>query len=87
MTDIEKTAPDGVAPLQAAEAATGGREETVTLTRAELMGGIIVGIGGEHDPVPTQAQVDRAVDQIFRYARRRDQHAAQPPSSEASPHE
>ncbi|PWK81687.1 hypothetical protein C8D88_11698 [Lentzea atacamensis] len=50
--------------------------ETVTLTRAELMSGILVGIGGEHDTVPTQEQLDRAVDMIFRYARRRDASSA-----------
>lgn len=53
-----------------------GIEETVRLTRAELMSGILVGIGGEHDTVPTQAQLDRAVDMIFRYARRRDRQVA-----------
>lgn len=53
-----------------------GVEETVRLTRAELMSGILVGIGGAHDVVPTQAQLDRAVDMIFRYARRRDQQVA-----------
>lgn len=54
-----------------------GVEETVRLTRAELMSGILVGIGGAHDVVPTQAQLDRAVDMIFRYARRRDRQVAE----------
>lgn len=76
MTDEE----DVAAPLQAAEAAT--MDERVWLSRAELMSGILVGIGGEHDVVPTQEQLDRAVDMIFRYAKRRDATSVAP--SEAS---
>lgn len=46
--------------------------DSVYVTRAELMAGILVGIGGEHDVVPTQEQLDRTVDMIFRHAQRRD---------------
>lgn len=63
--------------LRSSEPSVGGHEERVTLTRAELMSGILVGIGGEHDVVPSQEQLDRTVDMIFRYVRRRDALATQ----------
>lgn len=63
--------------LRSSEPSAGGHDERVTLTRAELMSGILVGIGGEHDVVPSQEQLDRTVDMIFRYTRRRDALATQ----------
>ncbi|HEY3483552.1 MAG TPA: hypothetical protein VGL02_32195 [Streptomyces sp.] len=64
----------GAAP---APAAPQGVEDTVRLSRSELMAGILVGIGGKDDAVPTQAQLYRAVDLIFRHAQRRDRQLAE----------
>lgn len=54
--------------VMARAAAIGRAAETVTITRATLAAGIIVGIIGEDDECVTQRQVDRAVDLIFRNA-------------------
>lgn len=47
-----------------------GDADTITVTHDELWAGILVGIAGESDPVPTQEQCDRTVKLIFRTARR-----------------
>ena len=44
--------------------------EQVMVDPTILTAGILVGISGEDDPVPTQAQVDRAVSLIMRSGRR-----------------
>jgi hypothetical protein len=69
---------DDVSSLRSSEPSASGHEERVTLTRAELMAGILVGVGGEHDAVPTQEQLDRAVGLIFRQARRVGQDTLSP---------
>lgn len=57
---------------------SGPAEDSVWVSRSELMAGILVGIGGEHDVVPSQEQLDRTVDMIFRQAGRREQDALSP---------
>lgn len=45
--------------------------EAVTVTRAMIMAGILVGISGRNEPVPSQVQLDRATDLIMRAGRKR----------------
>jgi hypothetical protein len=66
--------------LPEAEAAAPAPEhdERVAVSRSELMAGILVGVGGEHDVVPTQEQIERAADLIIRQARQRGRNMITP---------
>jgi hypothetical protein len=68
--DEEYVAEDGWAELAVAQPRPieGPLEEPcyVVINRLRLLAGMLVGIGGEHDPVPNQHQLDRAAELIFR---------------------
>lgn len=48
--------------------------EVIPVTRAMLFAGMLVGIGGEHDVPPKDAQLERAADLITRQSHRRFGH-------------
>lgn len=56
-------------------------EERFTVTRNELIAGIIVGVGGTTDTCVTQEQAERAADLIIRRSLRRR------PTTEGTSHE
>ncbi len=57
------TAPESPADPAATlrEAARVDLEPRLVLTESALIAAVLVGVSGEHDPVPTQAQLDRVV--------------------------